>query len=340
MYMTSTTWMETKVTAVRAGTEAALRNAQVKFSTPEQGWTRTEYVTTNTNGEATIQLDANHWGGDRVVTAQIESWSGFSSDPTTVTKTVLNGVTTAAVRLVTTSLSYSLSGTITDSNGQPFASKEICISYWSNQKSSRIDVVTSRTGYFSVDDVTGSSVNFNPGSCDSYEYGTYDWVSPYSYPSDKPATATHNFQFTKTGVTLTVTDTSGQPAAFVPVQLKDAFTYTRSAVTDQFGVATFTGLSPTTAYTAAYKRDQYHYDPLRFVDKENSTTVSPGASNRMVNENLVLTRLPGAMETPVTVSGRLVGINGNAISNGKVSVYIYQSSGNSWTNIQTNVTTI
>jgi hypothetical protein len=339
MYMTSTTWIETTVTAVRSGTLAALRNAQIKLSTPEDGWTRTEYVTTNNSGEATIQLDANHWGGSRVVTAQIESWSGFSSDPTTVTKTVVSGVTTAAVRLVTTSLSYSLSGTITDSNGQPFASKEVCISYWSNQKSSRIDVVTSRTGYYSVDDVTAASVNFYPGSCNSYEYGSYDWISGYSYPSNKPATATHNFQFTKTGVTLTVTDTNGQPAAFVPVQLKDGSAYPQSRVTDQFGVATFTGLNPTTSYTAAYKRDQYHYDPLRFADKENSTTVSPGASNRMVNETLVLTPLPGAMETPVTVSGRLVGINGNAISNGKVSIYLYQSSGNNWTNIQTNVTT-
>jgi hypothetical protein len=342
MYMTSTTWIETKVTTVRSGTLVALKNAQVKLSTPEDGWTRTEYVTTNNLGEATIQLDANHWGGSRVVTAQIESWSGFSSDPTTVTKTVVNGVTTAAVRLVTTSLSYSLSGTITDSNGQPFASKEVCISYWSNQKSSRIDVVTSRTGYYSVEDVTGSSVNFYPGSCNSYEYGTYDWVSGYFYPSDKPATPTHNFQFTKTGVTLTVTDNNGKPAAFLPVQLKDpTFTYgsAHSAVTDQFGVATFTGLNPATSYTAAYKRGQYHYDPLRFADKENSTTVSPGASNRMVNETLVLTPLPGAMETPVTVSGRLVGINGNAISNGKVSIYLYQSSGNNWTNIQTNTTT-
>jgi hypothetical protein len=333
MYMTSTTWMETKVTAVRAGTLAALKNAQVKLSTTEQGWTRTEYVTTNNLGEATIQLDANHWGGNRVVTAQIESWSGFSSDPTIVEKTVLNGVTTAAVRLVTTSLSYSLSGTITDSNGQPFASKEICVSYSSNQKSSRIDVVTSRTGYYSLDDVTGASVYVYPGSCNSSEYGTYDWMSPYYYPSNKPATATHNFQFTKTGVTLRVTDTNGQPAAFVPVQLKDSFTYTRSAVTDQFGVATFTGLSPTTSYTAAYKRDQWHSDPLRFADKENSTTVSPGASNRMANETLVLSRLPGAIETPVTVSGRLVGINGNAISNGTVQVGIYDYSGNTWSNI-------
>jgi hypothetical protein len=339
MYMTSTSWIETDVSVVKAGNLQPLRNVNVKISTPEQNWTRTEYVTTNAQGEATIQLDANHWGGNRVITAQIESWSGFSSDPTTVTKTVVGGVTTAAVQLVTTSLSYTLSGTITDSDGQAFASKEICVSYWNNQKSTQIDEVTSRTGYYSVDDISGSYINFRPGTCNYYEGGNYDWQSGYNYPNTKPATPTHNFQFTKTGVRLTVTDTEGNPAAFVPVQMKDGSAYPQSRVTDQFGVAVFTSLNPGTSYKAAYKRDQYHYDPLRFVEKENSTSVSPSATNQMVNETLVLSRLPGAIETPVTVSGRLVGINGNAISNGTVQVDISHSSGNTWSNINARVTT-
>jgi protocatechuate 3,4-dioxygenase beta subunit len=338
-YTSRTTWIPTTVTVVKAGSNLPVRNVGVKLSTPEDGWTRTQYVTTNSQGTVTVSLDANHWGGSRAITAQIESWSGYSSDPTPVTKAGSGANMTASVQLVTTSLSYTLTGTITDSNGQPFASKAICISYSSNQNYSSIDEVTNSGGFYSVEDVSGASVYYRPGSCDDYESGNYDYIDNFIYPNTKPATVTNNIQLSRTGVKLTVTDTSGKPASFVPVQLKDGSIYPQERVTDQFGVAYFTGLTPGKSYTAAYKRETYSYDPLRFEDKENTSSVSPRSRNDLVEDTLILSRLPGSVETPVTVSGKLVTINGSPVPNGQVYVTVYQSSGNNWSYIQSRVST-
>jgi len=331
MVLQETTWLETQITVMDTGKtpNRAVANEPVMISTPESWGNRTEWSTTNSLGIATFNLDANEWGGSKVVTAEMGSWSGYQR----AEELVEFSGSTGSATINTRSVSYTLSGTVTDTDGEkPYASKQMCLSYSDGSRSKQVDISTNSLGYYSQEGITGSWVNFRPSSCNSWDGNGYD-SAYFSYNNDATTDPVHNFQFTRTGISLTVTDSSGQPAAFLPVQLKDGSESLRWSTTDQFGVAFFSNLSIGTLYTPFYKRQQYDSSPLRFEETEGSQSYTVGEVNTITHATLQLTKLPGAVETPVTISGKLVTVNGSPVANGLVNLSSW--SDNSYVNAHT-----
>jgi hypothetical protein len=319
MSVQETTWLEAQITVVNTGKtpNVPVANTQVMLSTSESWGEMTEWATTNSSGIATFNLDENYWGDSKVITAEINASSGYKR----AIELVEFSGSTGSATLNTRTLSYTLSGTVTDTDGiTPFASKQMCIIYYEGTRYRQVDTWTNSLGYYSVDGITGSSVNFRPSSCNSWDGNNYDWTS-FTYNNEATTNPVHDFQFTRTGISLTVTDSNGQPAAFLPVQLNDGSQWPQSRTTDQFGVAFFSGLNSGTSYTPSYKRQQHASDPLRFEEKVGSQSYTIGGVNTITSATLQLTKLPGAVETPVVVSGKLVTVNGSPVANGLVSLW-------------------
>ena len=320
MVLQETTWLEVEITVMDTGKTPtrAVANAGVMISTPESWGNRTEWATTNSSGIATFNLDANQWGDSRVVTAEMVSWSGYQR----AEELVEFSGSTGSATINTRSVSYTLSGTVTDTDGvKPYASKQMCLSYSDGSRHKQVDISTNRLGYYSLEGITGSWVHFRPSSCNSMDGNNYDYAY-FSYSNDATADPVHDFQFTRTGIELTVTDSNGQPAAFLPVQLKNSQS-SRWSTTDQFGVAFFANLNSGTSYTPLYKRQQYDSSPLRFEEKESSQSYTVGEVNTITYATLQLTKLPGAIETPVTISGKLVTVNGSPVVDGLVNLNVW-----------------
>lgn len=313
------TWLETEVTVINTGRSPNLpvRNVSVKISTPEQWGPRTEWATTDSSGVATFYLDSSIWGGSKVVTAELESWSGYQQRTAVVTFSDTTG--TASIN--TKSLSYNLSGTVLDFDGNAFTSRQMCLSFSDGSRFRQVDTTTNSSGRYSVDGVAGNWVSFRPSSCNSWEEG-YD-SSSFSFRPDSGASDTdpvHNFQFTRTGIELTVTHSDGLPAAHLQVQLNDGSQWPRTSTTDQFGVAFFGNLN-NQPYTAAYNHGQNNWTTPRFENKQSTETLTIGAINTVTQGTLELTQVPGAIETPVSISGRLVTVNGLPVANGSVALW-------------------
>lgn len=333
MVLQETTWLEVEITVMDTGKtpNRVVANAGVIISTPESWGNRTEWATTNTSGIATFNLDANAWGGSKVVTAEMGSWSGYQR----AEELVEFSGSTGSATINTRSVSYTLSGTVTDPDGEkPYASKQMCLGYYDGSRYKQVDISTNSLGYYSLEGITGSWVHFRPSSCNSWDGNGYDYAY-FSYSNDATTDPVHNFQFTRTGIELTVTDQNGQPAAFLPVQLNGGSQYSPWSTTDQFGVAFFSNLNIGTSYTPFYKRQQYDSNPLRFEETEGSQSYTVGEVNTITRATLQLTKLPSAVETPVTISGKLVTVSGSPVVDGLVTLSVWNYSHSMYNSIFT-----
>jgi protocatechuate 3,4-dioxygenase beta subunit len=289
-------------------------------------WEMSEWAETNQQGVATFYLDGKRWGANPVfVEVGYNGYGSFTPAKSTVT---IQG-STGSAQIITRSPNYTLSGIVKDETGAAITSTMLCLFYSNptNQKLIEVDFTTDANGAYSIPNVGSRWINFQPHECGYVdELGSnYDYQNWYEVlEADQ---SSFEVQFMKTGIQVTVVDDLGRPAAFVQLGLEsqspDEYDYRRQAVTDAQGVAVFTSLEPNTSYEVSFKNEDRPWDAMRFQDKVNPEPVVTGATrNTMTLTTLSLERVSGFPETPVTVSGKLLGQGNAPIANGTVQVNI------------------
>lgn len=330
--LVETEWITASI-AVTNELSQAVRGEYVQLSTQVEGmgdpWTMMDWAQTDDDGIAVFKLDPLLWRtGNQNVTARI-GVGGFGSHLPAETTFVITGLL-ANETISTTSLSYSLSGVVTDDLDNLMINTDLCL-WYTNQttrKNVEIDFRTDNVGAYLIEGVKERHANFKPQACGSFDEDlTFDHDIGYEVTVTESA-ATLDPQFTKTGISLTVIDDLGAPAPFVQVGLEPApfgeHDYRRQAMTNQLGVAYFSGLQPNTDYEVSYKHSDRPWETQRYLDNTKTELVPTLERNTIVvlddpGERLTLTRV-GDFETPVTVKGRLLGVSDYPIANGIVQI--------------------
>jgi protocatechuate 3,4-dioxygenase beta subunit len=330
--LNETDWITTSVTVLNEISQP-VRNEWIRISTQIQGfgdfyWTMSYWAETNDSGVATFHLDVETWGGEREITAEVGAMGFGGHAPASSLVSIEDMVGTATIN--TRSLSYTLSGVVTDHLDQPIANTDLCLLYrnFSTEKTVEVDFSTSSNGSYSIPGVKSTMVHFKPQACDlfdedlTYDFQTWyelDEIEGYVQGSD----ITFNPKFTKTGIRVRVVDDQNVPLAFVTVGLEakpmGEFDHRRQAVTNQEGIAYFSSLNPDTDYEISHKLSDRPWEAQRFEDKTNPEFTRTLASNTIVEADLELVRAEFP-DTPVTVSGRLLDENDAPIANGTVQV--------------------
>ncbi len=303
----------------------AIENEWVQVSTlmggGEFSWTMREWQPTDEDGIATFHLDANRWG-ENPVTAEIGEggWSAFQAAEAIVDIQGLTGNATISTR----GMNYTLSGKVTDENDANMANRDLCLFYThpSTEKRVEIDFRTDSGGNYSIQNVGNPSFNFEPHACGfPDELLTYDYQNWYNVTVAN-STAILDFQFVRTGIEVKVVDENGDPAPFVQLGLEEQspdFDYRRWAVTNQQGVAFFSALNPETDFQLSYKSQDRPGEFVRYQDKIKPDFVRTGSRNSITPTNLSLDRV-GNLDTPVTVRGRVLGVNDSPLANATVQI--------------------
>jgi hypothetical protein len=326
-------WIEVSVTVVDVQplTPVAIRNEWIQISTQmgddQNSWTMTEWEPTNDDGIATFYLDAKRWGENPILAdVGIGGYSAFAPEQAEVAITDSVG----SARIETRSVSYTLSGIISDENGDPLANREICMFYHHPNTQKRIDFdeTTGPAGEYEIEGVGHNWINFEPIACGYYDdYLTYDWFNGYDVDINlATSTAELDVQFTRTGIEVTVVDENGDPAAFVQLGLDEvdpqheSQDYRRQAVTNQQGVAYFSSLEPNKTFELSYRSADRSWEAARYQDSASTQLVLTGGRNSVTETDLVLEKTLDFPETPVTVSGTVLGVGNTPLANASVQV--------------------
>jgi hypothetical protein len=326
-------WIEVSVTVVddQPTTPVAIRNEWVQISTQmgddQNTWTMTEWKPTDDDGIATFYLDAYRWGDNAIMAdVGIGGYSAFAPEQAEVAITGSVG----SARIATRSVSYTLSGIITDDTQEPLANTEMCMFYHhpNTQKRIDFDFTTGSVGEYVIEGVGHNWINFEPIACGFYDdYLTYDWFNGYEVEIDSvTSTAELDVQFTRTGIEVTVVDENGAPAAFVQLGLDEvdpqheSQDYRRQAVTNQQGVAYFSSLEPNKTFELSYRSQDRPWEAARYQDSASTQLESTGDRNSVTETDLVLEKTLDFPETPVTVSGTVLGAGDIPIANASVQV--------------------
>jgi hypothetical protein len=330
-------WIEVSVTVVdvQPTTPVAIRNEWIQVSTQmgdeQNSWTMTEWQPTDNSGIATFYLDANQWGENPIMAdVGIGGYSAFAPEQEQVLITGPEGSLVGSARIETRSVSYTLSGTITDDNGIALANREICMFYQhpNTQKRIDFDFTTGSAGEYEIEGVGHNWINFEPIACGYYDdYLTYDWFNGYDVDINlATSTAELDIQFTRTGIEVTVVDENGNPAAFVQLGLNEVNPqhewqdYRRQAVTNQQGVAYFSSLEPNKTFELSYRSDDRSWEAARYQDSATTQLVSTGGRNSVTETDLLLEKTLDFPETPVTVSGTVLGVGNTPLANANVQL--------------------
>ena len=313
-----TTWITVEVTVVdEQNPNLRIDNEWVQVSTQmgsgEFTWTMNDWKPT-VDGVATFYLDANRWGEYPIIAeVGIGGYSSFQPDEAEV---AIDGLAGEAL-LETRSVSYTLSGTITDENDVLLANREICMFYHhpNTQKRIEFDFVTNENGAYEIQGVGHNWVHFEPIACGYYDDSiTYDSFNGYDVEIDlATSTAELNVQFTKTGIEVLVLDENEIPAAFVQIGLDEvdpqegAPNWRREAVTNQAGIAYFSSLQEDTSYELSYKSQDRLGEAARFKDTLIPQVVRTHEErNHITPATLEVEWVDEFPDTPVTVSGRVL----------------------------------
>jgi hypothetical protein len=342
--LTSTSWITVKVLLLDSGEEVP--NEWVRLSileSADHSWT--ESAETQSTGIATFDIDRNKYEdalseiANRSVIAKFGQFgSKYNSTQTTITLDELDfPVHNQQVTLNTSSVMYTLSGTVTDydhtvESPSIFNNRKMCLRYSDPGTSRGIerDFETAADGTYEIDRVTNRTVSFQPFPCGGQDnWRTYDDI-PNRTVSVEDSAATLDFQVTRTRLKVKVTYLEGTtvvPAAFVYVGvdgLNDDFEPQDRKVelTDADGFATFTGLLANTSYEVSFRQSDREYEAPRFQNKVLETTLTTGVMNSVngVVPVLSLDKIEPFSDLPVSLEGTVFSASGIAIPNAEVEV--------------------
>jgi hypothetical protein len=346
LYLRATEWIHVSV-AVHDNIlwSAPISNERVSLFMGDSDYAH-ETQRTDDSGVATFLLESIFWSGE-LITAEV---GNEDSTFTQVRGEVAlqedsDGYLSGSTSLVVDRLLFSMSGTVTDVNGSAFANRSLCLITVKNGNWIRSDMTTDQGGEYIAEGLTSRDVRIEPDSCDRdySEPVPYDETPTLSFIEGQ-AHQYLNIGLTQTKLVMTVTHSSpGLPAAHVPIMLvpEDQWEYCESvtycwgyptARSDQNGIATFYGLQPGTKYIVMFRHSNLTFGEtpsnlmnLRFAEKTDSSLVEIMEANNSYSHSLSLELMPGALETPVTVSGTILGVFENLLSNVRVSYSVRDS---------------
>jgi hypothetical protein len=356
--LTGTTWRTVNVRVLDSGTPVS--NEWVRLSILEDAdsfWV--ESAQTSSLGIATFNIDRTRYEDvysqtqpdNRSVIAkfgQFGSKYNYAQTPITLDD---SGLPVAGqVTLNTSSVLYTLSGTVTDFDhtvGEPsfFNNRKMCLRYQDPGTSRGVerDFETDSDGFYSVSLVTNPSVSFQPFPCGGQDnWRTYDDI-PERTVSPAGSAANLNFQLTRTRLKVKVTYFDGstvKDAAFVYVGIdglnEDFEPQDRKVeLTDAQGFATFTGLLESTDYQVSFRESDREYEAPRFEDNVLATTLTTGEANSVNGTvpELSLDKLEPFPDLPVSLEGTVFGPGRIPIANAEVdAVASYGNEPNEYVN--------
>jgi hypothetical protein len=332
LIMNEAEWISVEVTVLEG--ETPLEGAQISLS----GLPVWQSALTDIAGLASFTVDVSSLDPNSVISAELD---GNHTGHESRSQDVSTDGSIRTAQIVTNRSSYTLSGVIRDENQDPFSNRKVCFQWGTYPTNKQLELVTDANGGYEIDGVYGY-LGLRPSKCFIHwsENLEYDYQS---LSHQVLSTGTKDFNMTRTGISLLVTDgTDPIPGISVSLLQGTNTTAYNTKKTDGDGIATFYNLSPGD-YTATYMLPTNPYDSARrdlvmFEENTNSVSVT-SVPNETVSDYLVLTRLENVTSLH-TVRGTVLDLGDNPISNANVRIGVtpipYRENANFSVDVKTN----